>query len=737
MTSALEGRRQLPLLPAPAGTLARARAPGRFAWPAAPSRPGAPPRSSASRRRSALGALLCLLCLLGALGPEVASAAPALTWSVQSSLENDRLSAISCASGELCVIVDHSGNAFATRDPLAQSPSWGEALQIDEGHPLTSLSCVAPSTCAAVDGSGNIIVTSDPAADAPAGSSAGSGARGAGASWHSIAVAGAPSLDGVACASTSLCVAVGVTGETIAVDPQSVGSAPTSADVDSTTPLRAISCPTASLCVAVDAVGGALSSSDPGAPSPSWQRRTIDSGAALLDLSCLSSAASGFCVALDGEGNALASGDPGAPSPTWSSTMVDGAAPFSSVSCTGPGLCVAVDDAGSAFESDGVTLMPPTWTRSTAELSPTSIEGIACLPAGLCLAVDSSGRTLSALVPAPTVSTLPASGLSEDGATLVGDVDPNDSLLGECSFEYGTSVLYGQSVPCASLPPAASALEQVNASISGLEAGTSYHYRLSVADASGVSLGADEVLTTVAKPSVSVVRPRPYISGVPAVGLRLHCNPGLSSTSGVTLHYSWSRDGKKISGAGGATYQVRSQDAKHHLQCTVSASDSAGSASASSAFVAIPAEGILAAAGETLLGRVRAEGSRVSVPLTCSPHSAGSCEISLRLGLVETLRGARLIGVAARRKPRIPPPRQVGVTVSSTSVRLAPGQQSTVTLALDGTGRSLLRREHHLPVKLTVRGTVIGSIAASLGSEVLTLFGPGRAASAHTGAALR
>ncbi len=99
----------------------------------------------------------------------------------------------------------------------------------------------------------------------------------------------------------------------------------------------------------------------------------------------------------------------------------------------------------------------------------------------------------------PDAASEPASGVSPTAATLNGTVNPAGLAVTECSFEYGTSTGYGQSVPCAQTPAeigAASAPVAVSASVLGLTPGAVYHYRLTARNANSAgspSAGRDRV----------------------------------------------------------------------------------------------------------------------------------------------------------------------------------------------------------------------------------------------------
>ena len=227
-------------------------------------------------------------------------------------------------------------------------------------------------------------------------------------------------------------------------------------------------------------------------------------------------------------------------------------------------------------------------------------------------------------------------------------MSPNDATLSDCHFEYGTSKAYGRSAHCAAPLPAGGSTQAVSASVGGLKANTTYHYRLVAGSAGGTEGTLDATFKTSSPP---LAQPHPSIGGIPARGQRLTCKPGVSGSGSDALGYGWLRDTQAIAGAGGATYLVGSADVSHHLQCRVSATNAGGSASATSAFVTVPAGG-LGSISETKVGAPRVSGSAVSVPLTCSAQAAGSCTIALRMTVLETLRGSRVVAVAAARRTR-------------------------------------------------------------------------------------
>jgi hypothetical protein len=661
---------------------------------------------------AALAAALCA-ALVVCLAAAPAGAAPTLSgWSAVK-VDAAALTGISCASETLCVAVDGEGHALIGTNPAADAASAWSRVPIPGAAALTGISCwstpgLSNALCVAVDKDGDALISTNPATDAAS-------------AWSRVPIPGASALTAVSCASQSLCVAVGGSDAFVSSNPTAGASSTWSeVEIDKGHALDSVSCAAGLPCVAVDDAGRELTSNE---PAGTWHARGIDS-LALTAISC-SSAPAGVCVAVDELGEALASADVAAPGgPTWSATPIDqdGLGAPTGVSCAAAGLCVFVDGGGGAYVGDDPTAAVPSWTFTGIDPG-TALAGVACVSEGLCAAAGGAGagagQVLIARVPPPTAVTGTPTA-AETSATLGGAVNPEDATLTSCRFEYGPSEAYGHSEPCASPLPTGGAAQAVSATLSGLTANTTYHYRLVVGSASGEARTPDATFKTTAPP---LVQPHPSIGGIPAPGQRLTCKSGVSATSSATLGYAWLRDTKAIAGANGSTYTVAGADVSHHLQCRVTATNAGGSASATSAFVTVPAGG-LGSISETKVGTLRVAGATVSVPLTCSAQAAGSCTIAVRLTVVETLRGGHVIAVAARTLRRT-------VTIGANTVRLPAGQQRTVTVTLNATGRHLLAHLHRLAAKLSVSGTVVGTISAPLLSATVTLTGAGRASSHH------
>ncbi len=104
------------------------------------------------------------------------------------------------------------------------------------------------------------------------------------------------------------------------------------------------------------------------------------------------------------------------------------------------------------------------------------------------------------VVEAPTVVTGMASPVTETEATFNGTVNPNGSNVSACRFEYGTSMSYGSSTPCSTSPGSGTSPVPVTASVSGLAAGKTFHFRLVATNTAGTSFGSDQMFNTPATP---------------------------------------------------------------------------------------------------------------------------------------------------------------------------------------------------------------------------------------------
>lgn len=95
---------------------------------------------------------------------------------------------------------------------------------------------------------------------------------------------------------------------------------------------------------------------------------------------------------------------------------------------------------------------------------------------------------------APTVTTGPATNVTQNTVTLTGKVDAH-GVSTTYTFQYGISTNYGSQTTAVAVPAGSGAVT-VTSSIQGLKAGQAYHYRLVAVNASGTTNGADATFKT-------------------------------------------------------------------------------------------------------------------------------------------------------------------------------------------------------------------------------------------------
>jgi streptogramin lyase len=138
--------------------------------------------------------------------------------------------------------------------------------------------------------------------------------------------------------------------------------------------------------------------------------------------------------------------------------------------------------------------------------------GIAAGPDGnLWFTEYEANKIGRATVDGPLAITGLASAIMPTSATLAGSIDPRGaSVPTSYHFDYGTTTAYGQSTPSQTL--LGGSPNTVTATLSGLTPSTVYHYRLVASNATGMSAGADQSLTTAAAPAAKLPPVAPVIT---------------------------------------------------------------------------------------------------------------------------------------------------------------------------------------------------------------------------------
>jgi len=99
---------------------------------------------------------------------------------------------------------------------------------------------------------------------------------------------------------------------------------------------------------------------------------------------------------------------------------------------------------------------------------------------------------------APDAITKPAAAVGPHTAVLQGVVNPRDKAS-TYAFEYGPTTAYGKLTSAVNLAKGKADV-QVNATLTGLQAGTTYHFRLVASSNDGISRGGDVSFTTTSDP---------------------------------------------------------------------------------------------------------------------------------------------------------------------------------------------------------------------------------------------
>jgi hypothetical protein len=98
----------------------------------------------------------------------------------------------------------------------------------------------------------------------------------------------------------------------------------------------------------------------------------------------------------------------------------------------------------------------------------------------------------------PAATTGEASAITSNSATVAGSVNPN-GLSTTYTFQYGTTTGYGLQTDAITLD-AGTDPQAVSRALTGLHAGTTYHYRLLATNSAGTTVGADATFATAGSP---------------------------------------------------------------------------------------------------------------------------------------------------------------------------------------------------------------------------------------------
>jgi hypothetical protein len=111
-------------------------------------------------------------------------------------------------------------------------------------------------------------------------------------------------------------------------------------------------------------------------------------------------------------------------------------------------------------------------------------------------------------------------------------------------------------------------------------------------------------------------------------------------------------------------------------------------------------------------------GTTASVRVSCAGDAGATCKLTLKLTVTEKFKGKRLISVTARKKKNRLTKKVV--VVGSASVTLKAGETRTVRIALNSTGKGLLKKRHKLRVTLRVTQTLATGQVKAVSTQTLS-----------------
>ncbi len=126
----------------------------------------------------------------------------------------------------------------------------------------------------------------------------------------------------------------------------------------------------------------------------------------------------------------------------------------------------------------------------------------------------SASETFTTPAAAPAVFSQSASGVTQFAASMQAEVNPENEEVTSCFFEYGKTAVTDNKVPCEQLEISGSFNQIASRSLSGLQPGTAYFFRVAIANGTGETKGEVAEFQTpalqapsIASQSVSAITP--------------------------------------------------------------------------------------------------------------------------------------------------------------------------------------------------------------------------------------
>jgi hypothetical protein len=311
-------------------------------------------------------------------------------------LDHDaNLLGVACPASTLCLATEPDAVLVSTR-PFDTPAGWRHvAVPVPGGGAIDGIDCASSTLCVAWTSNREVEVATDPA--------------GAATAWHAEALAAPVSTVACVPASTTCVASLRSTGgATVAVstDPGAGASSWTATPAPGIDPVSALACPSTTLCVGVDQPGNIVTSTDPTAGGASFVASTPPSGAnSIVGIGCENA---GACVAGLSNGTIISSEDPAAGGSSYVHSRVLDPAGFAT-RLANPVACppfASGQPFSPCFISDrhgGVAAVSPgppaNATVATGLGGITALTGLACPGRTLCVGVDSGGGIISSFAP--------------------------------------------------------------------------------------------------------------------------------------------------------------------------------------------------------------------------------------------------------------------------------------------------------------------------------------------------
>jgi hypothetical protein len=343
---------------------------------------------------------------------------------------------------------------------------------------------------------------------------------------------------------------------------------------------------------------------------------------------------------------------------------------------------------------------------------------------------DTVFETLAAGPSLPGVTTGAASTVMQGAATLNAMVNPNGGEVTECKFEYGTTSSYGASAPCDKLPGKGTSAVSVSATVSGLGANTTYHYRMVAANAAGQGKGSDETFKTLPPaPVVETGAATAVTQGAATLNAAVNPNGGEVTECkfeyGTTPSYGSSVPCSKPPGLGTSSVAVSATASglaaatTYHFR--IVATNAGGQSKGADATLLTQAQLVQevkstqkpAGSMETPKAGVQGESSSKPVPpaakvsstsFTVSKAGTLGVPVACPAGATSCL-GAmtvRTLTAVVSRSAHASKSKKAILTLATASFSLSGGQSKTITLRLSAKAKKLLSRSHVLRARITV-----------------------------------